>query len=361
MIRYRTTRQIGFFVDYDELYWNVTGTGWAFPIDMAEARITLPEKVPFRQTAVYTGPQGAQGQGRDHRRAAARPHRVPHHAPAAAAQRSHRRRRLAEGRGRRRRPRPRRAQYWLEDNRALVVAVLGFLLLLGYYAYRLAARRPRSAATAPSFRCSGRPTGCRRRPTRYVDRMAFDNGCFTAAIIGLGVKGHLQLVERGRQVDAREARRRQAAWRPRKQALMSKLFAREQQRSCSSRPITSRSARPRTALGETLAKSYLGKLFTNNFGWSGVGLLLLVLIAVAVLLAARHGDQCNIVPVTMVMLMLSVCRCVMAGGAMAFSGWQQLRRGKWLLIGGLILLALPVGVGDVRDVGRRARHRPTWC
>ena len=83
VIRYRTTRQIGFFADYDELYWNATGTGWTFPIDQAEARITLPEAVPFRQTAFYTGPQGAQRQGRDHRRAAAGPHRVPHH-PAAA-------------------------------------------------------------------------------------------------------------------------------------------------------------------------------------------------------------------------------------------------------------------------------------
>ncbi|HEV3409770.1 MAG TPA: DUF2207 domain-containing protein, partial [Chthoniobacterales bacterium] len=61
VIRYRTTRQVGFFADYDELYWNVTGTGWVFPIEMAEARITLPEKVPFRQTAVYTGPQGGRG------------------------------------------------------------------------------------------------------------------------------------------------------------------------------------------------------------------------------------------------------------------------------------------------------------
>ena len=61
VLRYRTTRQIGFFGDYDELYWNVTGTGWVFPIDMAEARITLPEKVPFRQTAIYTGPQDARG------------------------------------------------------------------------------------------------------------------------------------------------------------------------------------------------------------------------------------------------------------------------------------------------------------
>src|SRR6202047_3403390 len=62
VIRYRTTRQIGFFADYDELYWNATGTGWTFAIDSAEARITLPEAVPFRQSAFYTGPQGARGQ-----------------------------------------------------------------------------------------------------------------------------------------------------------------------------------------------------------------------------------------------------------------------------------------------------------
>src|ERR1700731_1292222 len=60
VIRYRTTRQLGFFADYDELYWNATGTGWTFAIDSAEARITLPQPVPFRQTAFYTGPQRAR-------------------------------------------------------------------------------------------------------------------------------------------------------------------------------------------------------------------------------------------------------------------------------------------------------------
>ena len=38
-IRYRTTRQLGFFPDHDELYFNTTGLGWAFPIDHAWARV----------------------------------------------------------------------------------------------------------------------------------------------------------------------------------------------------------------------------------------------------------------------------------------------------------------------------------
>ena len=59
VLRYRTTRQIGRFADYDELYWNATGNGWIFPIELAEARIRLPEPVRFGQRSIYTGPQGS--------------------------------------------------------------------------------------------------------------------------------------------------------------------------------------------------------------------------------------------------------------------------------------------------------------
>lgn len=31
-LTYRTTRQLGFFDNHDELYWNVTGNDWAFPL-----------------------------------------------------------------------------------------------------------------------------------------------------------------------------------------------------------------------------------------------------------------------------------------------------------------------------------------
>src|SRR5262245_63449902 len=51
VIRYRTTRQIGFFPDRDELYWNATGNGWTFAIDQDEERITQQEAVRFRETA----------------------------------------------------------------------------------------------------------------------------------------------------------------------------------------------------------------------------------------------------------------------------------------------------------------------
>ncbi len=54
-LAYTTDRQIGFFADHDELYWNATGNFWDFPIDHAEATIKLPFGAKIKQSAFYTG------------------------------------------------------------------------------------------------------------------------------------------------------------------------------------------------------------------------------------------------------------------------------------------------------------------
>jgi hypothetical protein len=61
-IAYRTSRQLGFFETYDELYWNVTGHGWSFAIDRAEVIVALPPGAMIIQHAAYTGRQGEAGQ-----------------------------------------------------------------------------------------------------------------------------------------------------------------------------------------------------------------------------------------------------------------------------------------------------------
>ena len=50
-LTYRTDRQLGFFKDHDELYWNVTGNGWAFPIERVSATVELPPGVPEHHAA----------------------------------------------------------------------------------------------------------------------------------------------------------------------------------------------------------------------------------------------------------------------------------------------------------------------
>lgn len=58
-ITYRTDRQLRFFKTYDELFWNVTGTEWAFPIEKASARVVLPAKVKVTETNFFTGSFGS--------------------------------------------------------------------------------------------------------------------------------------------------------------------------------------------------------------------------------------------------------------------------------------------------------------
>ena len=50
-IRYRTDRQIGYFDDHDELYWNVTGNGWDFAMDKVSATVSLPGDIPGNDIA----------------------------------------------------------------------------------------------------------------------------------------------------------------------------------------------------------------------------------------------------------------------------------------------------------------------
>jgi len=55
-LEYKTDRQLRFFGDHDELYWNVTGNDWEFPIDHARAGgIETPDLRDLH------GPQGSQG------------------------------------------------------------------------------------------------------------------------------------------------------------------------------------------------------------------------------------------------------------------------------------------------------------
>lgn len=59
-IEYVTEKQIGFFNDHDELYWNVTGNGWELPIKKATAIVALPREIAHSEWrhAAYTGYQG---------------------------------------------------------------------------------------------------------------------------------------------------------------------------------------------------------------------------------------------------------------------------------------------------------------
>ncbi|HSC84446.1 MAG TPA: DUF2207 domain-containing protein [Pseudomonas sp.] len=62
-LRYRSERQLLHHQTTDELYWNVTGNGWVFPIQHASVTVQLPAGAQIGQLAAYTGQEGEQGKG----------------------------------------------------------------------------------------------------------------------------------------------------------------------------------------------------------------------------------------------------------------------------------------------------------
>ena len=61
VVTYRMTDQLMLHEDADELYWNVTGDGWIFPIERAAYRVELPKGAAIVESDAATGPAGTKG------------------------------------------------------------------------------------------------------------------------------------------------------------------------------------------------------------------------------------------------------------------------------------------------------------
>jgi uncharacterized membrane protein len=65
VIKYHATRAVAQLKDTDEIYWNITGNEWGFPIVEARASVTLPAGSAMSQSACYYGSQGSTSRCQD--------------------------------------------------------------------------------------------------------------------------------------------------------------------------------------------------------------------------------------------------------------------------------------------------------
>jgi Predicted membrane protein (DUF2207) len=197
VLTYVTDRQVGFFDKYDELYWNVTGNGWIFPIDKAEATIHLPKGASIQRWSVYTGLQGATGHNAtadqlsgDTIRFATTQPLVEHEGLTIA---------VAFAKGAVAPPSGAELQReFIVDNASAIVAVLGVIVLAVFYfaAWWQYGRDPKRGTIIPLF---APPAGLSPEAVRYIHRMAYDRKAFAAALINMAVKGYLRIVEEHRK------------------------------------------------------------------------------------------------------------------------------------------------------------------
>ncbi len=292
-IRYRTNRQLGFFEEFDELYWNVTGTGSTFPTDAVSARVTLPEAVdPARlQIATYTG---AQGEERSMAEA------VVENDGAAVGFRT------TAGLG----PREgltiavgwpkgivtapsgtQKARWFLRDNAGALVLALAALALLGWYgwAWNRVGRDPEKGVIIPRYRP---PEGLSPAACRYVRDMGFRRQAFTAAVVSLGVKGHLGIEEEDGDFTLR-AVPDDGTPRPApsagEQALLDELLPGGTGSIELDQANHRKFGKARAGIAEALKNEYRGRLFNLN----GRYLVLPVIIIIAASVLAAVFKQAN--------------------------------------------------------------------
>ncbi|MEA3039845.1 MAG: hypothetical protein QOE79_2358 [Sphingomonadales bacterium] len=278
VIHYRTTHQLGFYKDFDEVYWSATGTGWAFPIDVAEARIRLPEAVPFGQRAIYTGSQGSTEHNAE----------VVEERPGEILFRTTRNLERYEGltvaaafpKGVVTAPRPpTAAQAWLAQKGPWAAGILGFLGLCFFYyeAWKKAGRGPRAGTIVPLFTP---PEGMSAAALRYVRRMGYDNRAFAAAIVESGVDHKIRLVEEKHGLFRHKTTTIEKTGEPDdmpppERSMLEALFAGGDSIEMKQENHTTFEA-AQTGLREGLQAAYLDKTFHTNKGWAWTGLVLVM-------------------------------------------------------------------------------------
>jgi uncharacterized membrane protein YgcG len=199
VFHYRTGRQVRFLPEHTELFWNVTGNEWAFPILTARAEIRLPEgRAPVRWTG-YTGRFGERGSD-------LAGEILGDNALAVATTRP-----LAPGEGLSvvvdipvglvAAPSGMTALYYQYlDNRRFVVGGLAFLGVLVFYvaAWRAVGRDPPKGTIIPLFHP---PPGVSPALAAYVRDWGWRGWrAFTAAALSLAVKGQLVFDDSGETI-----------------------------------------------------------------------------------------------------------------------------------------------------------------
>ena len=308
-LRYRTTRQLGFFDDHDELYWNSIGHGWVFPIDTGSVEVRLPQPVPVAQITVegYSGAPGARGQD------------FTTSLPAPGVARWQLTQPLQPGEGLTialsfpkglvaAPSRQQRLLWLLNDNRGVLAALLGLAVLLVFCVvrWRRVGRDPVAGTIIVRY---DPPQGHSPAGLRYMARMGYDTRCFSADLLASAVEGAVAI--------EREKAFLKDAWRLQKtgsdrplatteqRALLERLFAGgDTVELDNANAATLQAAISRHS--KALSGRFQPALFSRNGGSIVIAVLITVATAAIALLLGGGSGMALIFAVLAMMLMVLV-------------------------------------------------------
>ena len=301
-ITYRATREIGFFDDHDELYWNVTGNGWGFQIEHASAVVTLPQPVPEDKLklAGYTGYAGEQDQNFLASRISDREVEFATTQPLGLRQGLTIVVEFPKGIL----PPPTFAQQlqgFLAQDATLDVVLIGLLAVFLYYsiAWVRVGRDPRRGTIVVRYEP---PAGMSPAATSFLRHMGYDDRVFVSAVVNLAVKQYLRIEQEASVYRLHKLKSEDSRLSPEEINLMRNLFSSSDAINVNALESATFQIGKATITAD-LNRSENDKLFQKHWSalWPGI---LLSLATVAAMVLTVRGP--SIAPIAFMAFWLSV-------------------------------------------------------
>jgi len=305
VLQFSVDRELGYFADHDELYWNVTGNGWVFPIDRASAIVTLPAGAAAKITGLsaYTGASGATTSAATTTQSA---DGTPTFVTTSVLN-------PGEGltivvgwpKGYVTPPTATtRLGWFLRDNSALIVGFLGLLAVFLYYMtvwYRYGKDPDRGTI----FAHFAPPEGMSPGGVRYLSHMGHDSKTFTAALIDMAVKRYISIHQERRKYWIERDTAPETVLSDDELALAGTLLgtsARVDFEQANNENIQ----RAILASKGPLEADYQPRFFVSNIGYFVMGILLSVGVALITAFLSLSGTAAQFVAPVVVIAALAV-------------------------------------------------------
>jgi Predicted membrane protein len=332
-ITYTTGRWILRYPEQDELYWNVNGNGWQFPVRQISATVELPNGAWPTETDYFTGGYGEDGKDA---RATLK---------GSVAQFTTTRPLGAnEGltilvgipKGVLAEPTDEQLRSWFwRDYGAVFIGGIGLAAVFVYYlrSWIAVGRDPEAGVMVPRWDA---PDGLSPALVNYVDNKGFSGAGWTAlsaSLIDLAVKGYVVLDDLKKSVVVRRTDKAIAEKLPPGQASLIKSLGKPGDTLTIDRDNGERVQKIGSDFRSAIEKEHRGRYYKANTGYVFGGVFLSIAVAAAMFVFGSFDEDTFAYFMVVVFLMAFV-------GAFAVSAGRGLRAGASLITRVFSILAL---------------------
>jgi uncharacterized membrane protein YgcG len=329
-ISYQIPRQVRFFKDFDEIYWNVTGTEWDFMIEKADVTVKMPYPVKVINHSGYTGYTGEKGtdfiyEENSNGEIVYKTSRML--APNEGLTIS-----FSFPKGVIKEPTASENMwYYVMTNKGTFFALLLLVLTLIYYIFGWfkVGRDPQKGAIAVMY---FPPEDLAPEDLRFISKMGFDNKAFAAAIVQMAVKKYLIIQNDAGTYTLNRISMDTSQLSAGEKEIANSLFASGESivlKNTNHTTISSSISSLRRSLKSSFEKIY----FFSNSKWLIPGILTTVIAIISIIVSMASNME--VLGPTIFMIMFG-------GGSMAFlyaviKSWTKAKEGGKNLAAAIIV------------------------